>query len=104
MQILDMQAANPGSAIKAFFKLETSEGIVIDGFKVVEGKNGTFVGVPSKKVGEKYIDTVTIPRQLKETILKMALEKFGTLGSSRPDEPPENFPPIPPEDSSALPF
>ncbi|MGA9118907.1 MAG: septation protein SpoVG family protein [Bacteroidota bacterium] len=104
MQILEMQPANTGTAIKAFFKLETDEGIVIDGFKVVEGKNGTFVGVPSKKVGEKYIDTVTIPRPLKETLLRLALEKFGTLGSGGRPEPPESAPPFPPDDNGPLPF
>jgi len=104
MQILEMQSANTGTAIKAFFKLETAEGIIIDGFKVVEGKNGTFVGVPSKKVGEKYMDTITIPRPLKESLLKMALEKFSSLGSASPAEPSYGDRPMPAESDEPLPF
>ena len=45
--------------IRAFFDLETDEGFVIKGFKLVEGMNGLFVGYPSQKgTDDEYHDQV----------------------------------------------
>ena len=45
--------------LRAFFDLSTNEGIVIKGFKLVEGVNGSFVGMPSQKgKDEEFFDTV----------------------------------------------
>lgn len=93
MRILNMRAAEREGAIKAFFRVETEDGFLIDGFKVVEGRNGLFVSLPSKKVGEKFIDTVTVPGELKEPLNKMALDEFRELpgsGRSRPPAPPQS--------------
>ena len=65
MQIIDMRRSDREGNIKAFFKLQTEEGLVIEGFKIMNGKNGLFASMPSKKVGEKFIETVTASREVK---------------------------------------
>ena len=50
---------NKGSwgKLRAFFDLRTTDGFIIKGFKIVEGINGVFVGMPSvqNKEGEYYL-------------------------------------------------
>ena len=63
--------------IKAFFDLETEEGFTMKGFKLVEGSNGMFVGYPSQKGNDdEYNDTVWADKELKEKVIKLALEAF----------------------------
>ncbi len=77
-----MRVAEKESAVKAFFRVETEDGFLIDGFKVVDGRNGLFVSVPSKKVGEKFIETVTVPGELRDPLTRMALDEYRSLVSS----------------------
>tara|TARA_Y100001963_G_C6605040_1_gene364355 strand:+ start:238 stop:498 length:261 start_codon:yes stop_codon:yes gene_type:complete len=65
--------------IKAFFDLETEEGFTMKGFKLVEGSNGMFVGYPSAKgADQEYYDTVWADKELKEKVIKLALEAFAS--------------------------
>ncbi len=54
--------SNQDSKIKAYVKVETSEGFVINGFKVVNGDKGLFVGWPDsprQKNGEtQYVRNI----------------------------------------------
>ena len=64
--------------IKAFFDVRTSEGFVMKGFKIIEGINGPFVGMPSQKgKDEEYNDTIYAERELKEELSQMAMEFYG---------------------------
>jgi len=66
--------------LKAFFDIETSEGMVIKGFKLVEGSNGLFMSYPSeysKKV-DRYYDRVFLPKELKESLEKQVINEFST--------------------------
>ncbi len=47
----------PKGATKAFASVTIEDAYVITGLTVVEGKNGAFVQMPQKKVGEEYKDT-----------------------------------------------
>ncbi len=103
MRILNMRAAEKEGAIKAFFRVETEDGFLIDGFKVVEGKNGLFVSLPSKKVGEKYIDTLTVPGELRDPLTRMALDEYrGLAGSDRKSGSPRS--PSGPPDGPDVPW
>jgi len=42
--------------IKAFASVTLDDAFVIHDIRIVEGKNGLFVSMPSKKVGDKYRD------------------------------------------------
>jgi stage V sporulation protein G len=80
MQIIDMRRSEMGGNLKAFVRVQTEEGFVIDGFKLVNGKNGLFASMPSKKVGEKFIETVTASRDLKNELSRLAIAAYNSLG------------------------
>jgi stage V sporulation protein G len=66
--------------IHATVDIRTSEGFIIRGFKVIEGENGLFVGMPSERTrAGKYIDLVKIAdpnlREILETIILDAFQK-----------------------------
>ena len=85
MKVLSMKQFSGSNNLKAFFDLETSEGIVIKGFKIADGKNGHFVAVPSeqdKNDKSKYWDKVIVPKELKEQLTSMALEEYSKLSGS----------------------
>ena len=64
--------------IKAFFDIRTSEGFVIKGFKIIEGINGLFVGMPSQKGNDdEYFDTTYAERELKDELSQMAIDYYG---------------------------
>ena len=57
--------------IKAFFDVKI-EGMTIKGFKLIEGINGMFVGVPSVKKEDKYDNIVVIEEQTMEELRTIA--------------------------------
>lgn len=63
---------------RAFFDLETQEGIIIKGFKIVDGKNGLFVSFPSKKSKKdgKFNDEVFMPRELRDQLNEIAIKEY----------------------------
>lgn len=101
MEIKDMRRSEMEGNIKAFFKVQTEEGFVIDGFKIMNGKNGLFASMPSKKVGEKFIETVTATRELKNDLSRLALAEFNALDATGGADRSE---PAPPPMNTDLPF
>ncbi len=87
--------------IRAFFDLRTDEGLVVKGFKIVEGSSGPFVGMPSQKGNDgQYYDTVFAEAEVKEEITRVAMEAYGgdIMQSGRPaggDPPPPGDDDIP---------
>ena len=75
--------------LRAFFDLKTSEGIVIKGFKLVEGINGMFVGMPSQKgKDDEFFDTVFMDRDIREELNQVAMDAYNndSIGA-QPSEP-----------------
>ena len=71
---------NKGSwgKVRAFFDIMTDEGFTIKGFKIIEGINGLFVGVPSQKgKDDEYFDTVFVAPELREELNHVALQTYG---------------------------
>ncbi|RMD50657.1 MAG: hypothetical protein D6830_02185 [Ignavibacteria bacterium] len=80
MKIYRMNPYEGNTKTKAFFDLETQEGIIIKGFTLVEGSNGLFVSAPSEKgKDDKYYDKVIIPSELKKELNELALTKYDEL-------------------------
>ena len=82
--------------LRAFFDLKTSDGFVIKGFKLVEGINGLFVGMPSvqNKEGE-YNDSVFADRELRDELTELAIREYGqesVASSTTPSVEPESAP------------
>lgn len=66
-----------GSKTSAYFDFETSEGIVIKGFRIVNGTNGLFISSPNEKGKDgKYYDKVTLPKEMKESLEQAAIEEY----------------------------
>ena len=88
--------------IRAFFDLRTEEGLVVKGFKIVEGSSGPFVGMPSQKGSDgQYYDTVVVEADLKEELTRLAMEAYG--GDIMQSGPPVGGEPPPPGDDD-IPF
>lgn len=82
MKVLNMKQFSGSNNLKAFFDVETSDGITIKGFKVADGKKGLFVGVPSdqdKNDKSKYWDKVLMSKELKQELTDLALEEYSGL-------------------------
>jgi len=82
MKINRMNPYDGNTKTKAFFDLETDEGIIIKGFTLVEGTNGLFVSVPSEKgKDDKYYDKVLMSKELRTKLNDLALEKYNELSA-----------------------
>ena len=69
--------------LRAFFDLRTNEGIVIKGFKLVEGVNGLFVGMPSQKgKDEEFFDTVFMERDVRDKLNDLAMDEYNNPSSA----------------------
>ena len=99
MKIERMNKGNWGK-LRAFFDLKTSDGFVIKGFKIVEGINGLFVGMPSvqNKEGE-YYDSVFADKDLRDELEKLAIREYGQ-DSVAADNTEKNLSSAPSIDSS----
>lgn len=61
----------------AYFDVETSDGIIIKGFRVVNGSNGLFISSPDEKGKDgKFYDRVILTKEMKDSLEKMAIEEF----------------------------
>jgi len=68
---------NSNSKTLAFFDIETNDGILIKGFRVVTGSNGLFISAPDEKGKDgKYYETVTLPKEMKKQLEKMAIDEY----------------------------
>lgn len=47
---------NGESLTKAVASVTIDDALVVHDIKVIEGKNGLFVAMPSKKVGDRFVD------------------------------------------------
>jgi stage V sporulation protein G len=93
--------------IRAFFDLQTEDGFIIKGFKLIEGINGLFVGFPSQKGSDdEYHDTVWADRDIKEGVNQLAIKTYGqeVMSPMSSMEDHDNFPPPPESDESAVPM
>ncbi len=56
---------------------KTADGIIIKGFRLINGSNGLFLSSPDQKGKDgKYYETVTLPKEMKGELEKMAIEEF----------------------------
>lgn len=80
MKISRMNPFEGSGKTVAFFDLETEEGLNIKGFTLVEGSNGLFASAPREKgKDDKYYDRVYVPKELKEQLTEMAVEKYNEV-------------------------
>ena len=80
---MKIERMNKGSwgKVRAFFDIRTQEGLVVKGFKIMEGINGLFVSMPSQKgknqQGEdEWFDTVWVEKELRDQLNQLALDAY----------------------------
>ena len=82
MKIIRMNPMKSDASGKtaAFFDIQTDDGITIKGFRLVNGSNGLFMSSPDQKGKDgKYYENVTLPKEMKTGLEKMAIEEFNKL-------------------------
>lgn len=69
---------NRDDNLKAFVSITIDDVFVVKEIRVLEGKNGLFVAMPSKKVGEKYMDiSHPITAEWRQRINSAVLSEYG---------------------------
>lgn len=65
--------------LKAYVDITFDESFVIHGLKVIEGQNGLFVAMPSRKMQNGEFKDIAHPidPKLREEITKVVLEHYG---------------------------
>lgn len=92
---------SPIGNTKAFVDLETNEGIILKGFKLVHGPTGLFLGAPSEKGKDgKWRESVIIPKEMRTEINSMVISEYDRIRTTMPSSEA----PMPEEDVSDLPF
>ena len=82
--------------VKAFFDVENS-GFEMKGFRLVEGINGLFVSMPSRKGTDedgkdKWFDTIWIEsREMRDNLNKLAITEYNNDGSAVSNVAPSEF-------------
>ena len=77
MKIYRMNKGSWGK-VRAFFDIQTDDGFIIKGLRLVDGINGKFVAMPSQKGQDgEYYDTVLADKDLKDNICQLALQEYG---------------------------
>jgi len=95
MEIKGMRKINGESKIKAFFSVEFPGKLTINDCKMVEGKNGIFVAMPSReytnKQGEKKWQNIVYVEQelLNKINVAAELEYYGKT-SPKPTSAPDD--------------
>lgn len=66
-----------GGKLAAYFDLELDSGIIIKGFRILNGRNGIIVAHPNEKGKDgKYYDKVLFPQEFKEKFHELALQEY----------------------------
>ena len=69
--------------VRAFFDLTTEEGFTIKGFKIIEGINGLFVGMPSQKGNDgEYYDSVFTAKETRDRLNQFVLDEYRGSGAT----------------------
>ncbi|GAB4299320.1 MAG: hypothetical protein Kow0098_25680 [Ignavibacteriaceae bacterium] len=79
MKIIRMNLLNNGKGGKtlAFFDIETDDGIIIKGFRLINGSKGMFLSEPDEKGKDgRFHNTVALPKEMKDKLLNLALEEY----------------------------
>ena len=68
------------SRTAAFLDVQTKDGIIIKGFRLVNGSNGMFLSSPDEKGKDgKFYEKVILPVEMKKELEQMAIEEFNNM-------------------------
>jgi len=80
IEVVRMHRLDNGGAVKAFCDIQIDNDYVIKGFKVVEGKEGLFVGMPSEvsKTGKWFSTFEPLTGDVKTRIEEAVIGAYET--------------------------
>lgn len=86
MNIKGMKPATNCGSVLAFFSIEWEGHMTINEVKLIDGKNGLFVGMPQKEYTaagvKKYKAIVYLEKALQEKVNAAAIEAYRLLGAA----------------------
>ena len=79
LSVTRIHKLNGDGATKAFCDMSVMDSLVINGLRVVEGKDGLFVSMPREagKDGKYYNTVIPLSREIKDEIERVVLEAYG---------------------------
>ncbi|MDD5136309.1 MAG: SpoVG family protein [Candidatus Omnitrophica bacterium] len=79
MAVTRLHKLDGTGATKAFCDLSILDSLVINGLRVVEGKDGLFVSMPREegRDGKWYNTVIPLKREVKDAIERVVLEAYG---------------------------
>lgn len=79
LAVTRMHKLDGSGALKAFCDISVLDSLVINGLRVVEGKEGLFVSMPQEagKDGKWYNTVIPLKREIKDEIERVVLEAYG---------------------------
>ena len=68
---------NGNGKLRAYFDIQMDDGIIIKGFRIINGQNGLFISPPTEKGKDgKYYESVIIPQEIRNSIQKIAIAEY----------------------------
>ena len=81
--------------IRAFFDISTN-GFTMKGFKLIQGENNLFVGLPSQKGNDgEYHNTIWCEETTGKKLEQLAITDYSDVNSDMPDFKSESTPAFP---------
>ena len=79
LEVARLHKLDGSGATKAFCDISILDALVINGLRVVQGKDGLFVSMPREtgKDGKWYNTVIPLKREVKDEIERMVLEAYG---------------------------
>ena len=80
LEVVRMRRLEGDSKLKAFVDVSFAGVFMVKGLRVIEGKNGLFVSMPSEKGkdGKWYSTAHPITREFRELLNEAVLESYGS--------------------------
>ena len=78
--IADLLGLDGAGATKAFCDISIADSFVVNGLRIVEGKDGLFVCMPREegKDGKWYNTVIPLKREVKDEIERVVMESYGS--------------------------
>lgn len=78
VEVLKMHRLDGDSGLKAFVDVSFAGAFIVKGLRVVEGKNGLFVAMPSKqaKNGKWYDTAHPLTKEFRDLLREVVLEAY----------------------------
>ena len=85
-----VKTINGDTPTKAIANMNIDGGFVVHGLKVVESEKGTFVAMPSRKVGDRYLDIChPINSEVRQGITEAVLTAYERMQADGFENAPE---------------